>query len=160
MLGTLNNIKINIFSNPVVIKWTVSVRNNILIIINSLVAIVRGFNIFDIIILRLVCFLNRVPHRKKQHCKSLNGIAGQFKTGILPLPIWVCYVKVLVSKIITSSESDLTVNYGNFSVITVIHEHVKCKLDWIEYTAVNAICTHFLDEILVKEEDTSYIIIE
>ena len=116
MLGTLNNIKINIFSNPVVIKWTVSVRNN--------------------------------------------GIAGQFKTGILPLPIWVCYVKVLVSKIITSCESDLTVNYGNFSVITIIHEHVKCKLDWIEYTAVNAICTHFLDEILVKEEDTSYIIIE
>ena len=48
MLGTLNNIKINIFSNPIVIKWTVSVRNNILIIINSLVAIVRGFNIFDI----------------------------------------------------------------------------------------------------------------
>ena len=160
MLGTLNNIKINIFSDPVVIKWTVSVRDNILIIINSLVSVIRCLDIFNIIILWLVCFLNRVPHRKKQHCKSFNGIAGQLKTGIFPLTIWVCYVKVLVSKIITTCESDLTVNYGNFSVITVIHEHIKCKLNRIEYAAVNTIGTHFFDEILVKEEDTSYIIIE
>ena len=92
--------------------------------------------------------------------EALDGIAGQLKASIFPLTIWVCYVKVLVSKIITSCESDLTVNYGNFSVITVIHEHIKCKLNRIEYAAVNTIGTHFFDEILVKEEDTSYIIIE
>ena len=101
-----------------------------------------------------------ISTNEEQHCKSLNGIAGQFKTGIFPLTIWMCYVKVLVSKIITACETDLTVNYGNFSVITVIHEHIKCKLNRIEYAAVNTIGTHFFDEILVKEEDTSYIIIE
>ena len=96
-----------------------------------------------------------IPHSKKACCETLYRITLKLNSCVLPVTIWVCYIKILICKIISTCKAYLAVNNGYLPVIPVIHKHIYNNFKWIEYTALYALLPHLFYELFIKEKNTS-----
>ena len=74
----------------------------------------------------IVCIrtFNRIPHFQKHHSQAAHCIPFQPDAGILPVTIWMRDVKIFVRQIISARKTDFPIDYGNLSMIAVVHKNV------------------------------------
>ena len=101
-----------------------------------------------------------IPHGKKTCCETFNRISCKLYSCILPVTIWMSYVKILICKIISTSKTNFSIYNSNLPVIPVIHKHIDYNLKWIKHPALYPLISHTLYEFFVQEKYTSKIIVE
>ena len=106
-----------------------------------------------------VRLLNGIPHFKKHHRQTLNGIPFHAHTAIFPKAIWMGNIKIFIRQIVAACKTNLSINDRNLSVIPVIHKYIDKRYDFIEKPALYAVAFHLLHKIRIDKAHTANIII-
>ena len=149
-LGIIDHVKVNILTDRLIIKRAVAIRD----------AITPGaFNRRNIGRLKshhVVFFtlkIGKVPHLDEHCSKTVDGRTNKLDTVILPLAVRIYEVKVFICDIVTARITNLAVNNGNLSVVTVIHEESYDRICGIESIALDAFRFEHLDECRIDERE-------
>ena len=136
-----------------IVQWIICIR---LYITCLLCCICNLRKICRIIRVRL---LNGIPHFKKHHRQTLNGIPFHTYTAIFPKAIWMGNIKIFICQIVAACKTNLSINDRNLSVIPVIHKYIDKRYDFIENPALYAVAFHLLHKIRIDKAHTANIII-
>jgi hypothetical protein len=99
------------------------------------------------------------PEFQKGCGHTLHGVTFQPDTGILPVSVGTCQIKVFVRKIVAAGKCDLSVDDGDFPVIPMVHEQVKDRHSRIEYPALDALTVQFSCKFQIHIADAAEIVV-
>ena len=156
MNRVVNDIEIYILSDRLIIKRTVAVWNA--------VALNTGdwfdFEPFKRHLFRYLAFnISKVPHLNKHRRKTFYRRAFDPYTIILPMTVRIYNIEVFIRNIISARISDSAVNYGDLSVIPVIHKQLKQRISRVKSIALDSFRLEHLNELPADKNKGTDIIV-